>query len=152
MLHAFGSTEYLWHQLISDIHLPVDVPHGVLPNALLSDETQQIAIKAIRLDANWRRPSPRIKRTQALLNDMSGMYVDEMQFLSGGNWLLTGQRYRNREGRWYSRLSLWCLEELDNPYVVTGLEMAGVYRSSTLSLTEDDAYATLVLGVCDHEE
>ena len=43
VLHAFGTTDYLWHRLIEDFGLPLDIPQNVAPNNLSADEAQEAA-------------------------------------------------------------------------------------------------------------
>ncbi|EJF64937.1 hypothetical protein DICSQDRAFT_80777 [Dichomitus squalens LYAD-421 SS1] len=150
-LHILGGNDYVWHRLIAEFPLPIDVPFDTRPTALPADELQRLAIKAIRLDANWRSPKTRVKRTRALLNDKSGQYVDHMQFLPGGKWLWTAQRTLKREAT-YTRMNLWSLDDVDNARRVWSAEVSGIYRSCTVVQTGEDDFATLVAGVCDQRE
>ena len=127
------------------------MPFDTHPTALPADELQRLAIKAIRLDANWRSRKTRVKRMCALLNDKSGQYVGQMQFLPGGKWLWTAQRTIKREST-YTRMSLWSLEDVDNARRVWSTEVSGIYRSCTVVLSPEDDFATLVVGVCDQRE
>jgi hypothetical protein len=54
VLHAFGSTDYIWQQL--KIDLPLNIPPDVDINSLSGVELQQIVIDALRLEHNWRKP------------------------------------------------------------------------------------------------
>ena len=150
-LHSFGGNDYVWHRLVSEFPLPVDIPPNTPPTSLPGEELQRLAIKAIRLDANWRQPEPRICGVHELIDDKSEQYVDQMQFLPGGNWLWTAQRTLKRES-WYTRMSLWSLEDSDAPCRVWSTEISGIYRSCTVVQSNDGDTATLVVGVCDHRE
>ena len=141
----------MWHRLISEFPLPVDIPLHTLPTALPGDELQRLAIKAIRLDANWRRLEPFVRSVHTLVDDKSEQYVDQMQFLPGGKWLWTAQRTLKRES-WYTRMSLWSLEEQETPCRVWSTEISGIYRSCTAVQSDDGEIVTLVVGVCDHQE
>lgn len=141
----------MWHKLIAAFPLPIDVPFNTRPTALPGDELQHRAIKAIRLDANWRRPETRVCGMRALLNDKSGQYVDQMQFLPGGKWLWTAQRTLKREAS-YTRMSLWSLDDVENARRVWSTEVSGIYRSCTVVQSGEDDLATLVVGVCDQRE
>lgn len=132
--------------------LPLDIPPGVSMNSLSHDELQSIAIKAMRLEVNWGRKKPLLKRVKPLLGGGSGSYVDEMLFLPGAKWLLTAQRHRQMEGRWSSHVVLWSLEDLENPHELAIIEAAGFYRSSAIELTNGGQSATLVVGVNDGTE
>ncbi|KAI0359843.1 hypothetical protein OH77DRAFT_1419176 [Trametes cingulata] len=150
-LHAFGGNDYVWHRLVADFPLPLDLPFNTSPSALSGEELQQLAIKAIRLDVNWRNPNTRVRGLHALIDDKSGQYVDQMQFLPGGKWLWTAQRTLKRES-WYTRMSLWSLEDVSNSHRVWSTEISGIYRSCTLVQSSKGDFATLVVGVCDHRE
>ncbi|KAI0955830.1 hypothetical protein AcV7_006393 [Taiwanofungus camphoratus] len=152
VLHAFGSTDYLWHSLIPGLDLPLDIPPGVPYTALSSDELQKIVIKAIRLEANWQRRTPRVKRTRALVHNTREAYVDEMHLVPGGKWLLTAQRYRQRDGRQSCHINLWSLSNINDAYRVASIEITGAYRSSALELQEDAGLATLVVGMNDERD
>ncbi|KAI0635949.1 hypothetical protein C8Q77DRAFT_1155689 [Trametes polyzona] len=149
-LHAFGGNDYIWHRLAAEFSLPLDLPFNTPPSALPGDELQRLAIKAIRLDANWRGQT-RVRGTHPLIDDNSGQYVDQMQFLPGGKWLWTAQRTLKRES-WYTRMSLWNLADVTNMHRVWSTEISGIYRSCTLVQSAEGDLATLVVGVCDHQE
>ncbi|KAI0775192.1 hypothetical protein BD413DRAFT_710198 [Trametes elegans] len=149
-LHAFGGSDYIWHRLTADFRLPLDLPPNTPPSALPGEELQRLAIKAIRLDANWCGDT-RVRRLRALIDDKSGQYVDQMQFLPGGKWLWTAQRTLKRES-WYTRMSLWNLKDVSSSHRVWSTEISGIYRSCTLLQSKDGDFATLVVGVCDHRE
>ena len=150
-LHTFGGNDYVWHRLIAAFPHPIDVPFNTPLTALPGDELQRSAIKAIRLDANWRRLKTHVRGMRALLNDKSGQYVDQMQFLPGGRWLWTAQRTLKREAS-YTRMSLWSLCDAENARRVWTTEVSGIYRSCTVVQSGEDDFATLVVGVCDQRE
>ncbi|KZT00815.1 uncharacterized protein LAESUDRAFT_764270 [Laetiporus sulphureus 93-53] len=148
-LHAFGSSDYLWHNLADQLELPLDVPPGITIKSLSHDELQQIVIKAIRLEVNWRERTPSAKRITPLVCDTDEPYVDEMQFLLGGKWLLTAQRHRQVERRWHSRIVLWSLEDVQDAYRAATIELPGAYRSSTFELQKGGESVTLAVGMND---
>ncbi|KAI8980200.1 hypothetical protein BD414DRAFT_421160 [Trametes punicea] len=150
-LHAFGGNDYVWHRIAADFPLPLDLPYNTSPSAIPGDELQRLTIKAIQLDANWRSPTTRVRGLCALIDDKSGQYVDQMQFLPGGKWLWTAQRTLKRES-WYTRMGLWSLEDMSSPQRVWSTEISGIYRSCTLLQSSEGDFATLVVGVCDHRE
>ncbi len=127
------------------------MPSNARPTSLPGDELQRLAIKAIRLDENWQRPQTRVRGLRALIDDKSGQYVDQMQFLPCGKWLWTAQRTLKRE-TWYTLMSLWSLEDVDNTCRVWSTEISGIYRSCTVFQNSTGDSATLVVGVCDHRE
>lgn len=143
----------MWHRFISKFPLPVDLPFNTPPTALPADELQRLAIKAIRLDENWRRSKTRVRGLCPLIDDKSGQYVEQMQFSPGGKWLWTAQRILKRES-WNTRMSLWALEDVENPHRVWSTEIAGIFRSCTVMQHPhgDSAAASLVVGVCENRE
>ncbi|KAI0733517.1 hypothetical protein C8Q72DRAFT_594973 [Fomitopsis betulina] len=143
-LYAFGSTDYLWHRIVQRVELPLDLPLDTPLCALAQYELQPIVLKAIRLEANWRRRPPRAKAMHLLPRDTNGQYVDDMHFVPGGKWLLTVQRHRQRGGRPGSHLEVWSLE--DEPYVIACVHIAGFYRTAALELKEERQHLTLAVG------
>ncbi|CCM00088.1 uncharacterized protein FIBRA_02115 [Fibroporia radiculosa] len=149
VLHAIGSSDYLWHCVIRHIGLPLNIPSGVPHITLSHEELQKIAVKAIRLEANWQKTTPVLKRTHALVRDTNEPYVDEMQFLPGGEWLLTAQRNRQPQARGSSRVVLWSLKDLSDVYRVADIEVVGFYRDCTLEYQAREECVTLAVGFND---
>lgn len=149
-LHAFGSSDYLWRRMIQDVELPLDLPSGVRTSSLSHDELRSAAIKAMRLDANWSRRKPLLKRVKPLVRDGNGPFVDDVQFVPGGKWLLTVQRYL--QIHWTTRIVLWSLEDLENAYRVAVIETTGSHRSSSLDVQDDGQSITVVTGLSGCQE
>ena len=150
-LHTFGGNDYVWHRIIAELDVPIDVPWYTHPTSLPGDDLQRLAIKAIKLDENWQHPQTRVRGLRSLIDDKSAPYVDQMQFLPGGKWLWSAQRTLKRDS-WFTRMSLWSLEDADNTCRVWSTEISGIYRSCTVIPSSDGEFATLVVGVCDHRE
>ncbi|KAH9928306.1 uncharacterized protein B0H18DRAFT_254307 [Fomitopsis serialis] len=142
-LYAFGSTDYLWHRIVQRIDIPLDLPPDTPLSALAHYELQPIVLKALRLEANWRRRPPRLKTLRLLPRDTQGQYVDQMHFVQGGRWLLTVQRNRQR-GRPGSHLEVWSLE--DEPYAIANVDTTGLYRTAVMELKEANQSITLAVG------
>ncbi|KAL1668155.1 hypothetical protein GGF50DRAFT_97077 [Schizophyllum commune] len=53
-LHTLASSDYVWHQIPLDLPLPLrpDTPRSSLP----AHEIRHLAVHALRLNRNWRRP------------------------------------------------------------------------------------------------
>lgn len=147
VLHAFGTTDYLWHRLIEDFDLPLDIPQNVASNGLSAEELQEVAIKAMRLEVNWRKPISSIKRS-AKVQGMTQEQCVHMQFLPGGKWLLTIQRYhRLLMTRFTTRMSIWSVEDLHHPHRILSVELKGSYRASAFCLCKGCNSATLAVGL-----
>ncbi|KAL6302367.1 hypothetical protein BKA93DRAFT_736997 [Sparassis latifolia] len=147
VLHVLASADYLWHKISADNHQPLDLPLGVRPLSLPSDELQRLAIRALRLEANWRRSTPRLA-AKAIVSSSEEPYVDEMQLLLGGKWLLTAQR-RSHRWRFNSCVTLWSLQDVEDPRRITRIDFPGTYRSVSMAVQEGGVLAYLVVGVHD---
>ncbi|KAI0749768.1 hypothetical protein C8Q80DRAFT_645405 [Daedaleopsis nitida] len=150
-LHTFGGNDYVWHRIVAELPVPIDLPWHTHPTSLHGEELQRLAVKAIRLDENWRHPQTRVRGLRSLIDDKSGQYVDQMQFLPGGKWLWTAQRILKRDS-WCTRMSLWSVEDANNTCRVWSTEISGIYRSCTVVTSRDGETATLVVGVCEHRD
>ena len=146
-----GGIDYVWHCAIANFPLPIDVPPDTEIASISGDELQRLAIKARRLDVNWRRSQPHVHGLRELTDDKSQQYVDQMQFLPGGKWLWTAQRNLKRES-WSTRMSLWYLEERDSPCRAWSTETPGIYRTCTVIKNGHGDTATLAVGLFDHRE
>ncbi|KAK7690697.1 hypothetical protein QCA50_005796 [Cerrena zonata] len=147
VLHAFGSTEYLWHLLVKHFDLPIGTPSDSPP-----DELQRQTIKAIKLERNWRRDLPVIKGSEMILGPNREPFA-HMELLREGKWLLTAQRYhRLLMTRITTRMSVWSLANVSHPSRLFHVEISGTYRSSTMALRKNDSFATLVVAFNEDEE
>lgn len=151
-LHAFGSTEYLWHLLIKHFDLPIGIPSDTPIHLFSPDELQRQAIRAIKLERNWIRDPPVIRRSKMVLGPSREPFA-HMELLPEGNWLLTAQRYhRLLMTRFTTRMSVWSLADVSHPYRVINIEISGVYRSSTMALHSAQSFAILVVAFSEDEE
>lgn len=127
--------------------MPVDTP----TSQLSSDDLQRLAIKAIRLQLNWRRPKTKISRTTSL-SPTSDALFELMQFVPGGRWLLVVHGVLRRfEHRSYTRVSLWYLADIGHPRCAVRFEMTGKHRGSAVTMRDEDSLATLVVALNDGE-
>lgn len=127
--------------------LPLNLPDNASPSSSPADILQQEAIKSIRLELNCRKPVSHVYRSRSVTSGTRDSYT-HMEFLPGGTWLLTVQRYhRMLMTRVTTRMLVWSFTDADNPRCVFGVELAGTYRSSAMALKDGDQLAILVLGV-----
>lgn len=125
----------------------MDIPKNVGSNSLTADELQEAAIKAMRLELNWRKPVSSIKRS-AKVQGMTQEQCVHMQFLPGGKWLLTIQRYhRLLMTRFTTRMSVWSMADLAHPHRAINVELKGSYRASAFCLRNGRNSATLAIGL-----
>lgn len=148
-LHAFGSTDYLWHRLVDRSDLPLDVPVDTPSSKLSSDELQRLVINAIRLQLNWRRPTSEIKRTTSLPVTSDALF-EFLQFVPGGRWLLVVQGgLRRFEHRNYTRVSFWDLSDITHARCVVMFEFTGKHRGSAVALRNGESLVTIVTALND---
>ena len=147
VLHALGSSDYLWHRIVLTIRIPLQIPADVDPNSLSGAELQKIVIKAIRLEHNWRKPTSRITRVTPVLQETSDVPIDEMRLLSGARWLVTAQRNRPL-WRLNTTITLWCLEDMNAIYRSAQMEIAGTYRDFAVIPDPDCSWVSLAIGMC----
>ena len=147
VLHAFGSTDYLWHRLIERSALLLDIPTDIPITDLTADDLQRHAIQAIRLQLNWRRPSSRIRRTTSLGTTCDALF-EHLHFVQGGKWLLAVQSlYRRFENRNYTKVSFWSLSDMHDAHCVAQFEMVGKHRASAVAMRDRDGSATFAIGL-----
>ncbi|KAJ6531769.1 hypothetical protein B0H19DRAFT_1188469 [Mycena capillaripes] len=87
-LHEYTSTDYLWHQLATQ-HLPLDIEPYVDRNHLPGPILKAIVTRALRVDHNWRRPDPQIRKLTRLAVGLDN--VSQMHFI-GSHWLVVLRR------------------------------------------------------------
>ncbi|KAI0690002.1 hypothetical protein BC835DRAFT_1529012 [Cytidiella melzeri] len=149
VLHAFGSTDYLWHRLAERSDLLLNISSNTVITELPADELQRVVIDAIRLELNWRRSSPRIKRTMSL-NIANDALFEHLHFVNGGKWLLVVQGHPRRfEERVYTQIYFWDLHVLNEPRCVIRFELIGKHRASAVTLHDQEESATLVVALND---
>ncbi|KIP08201.1 hypothetical protein PHLGIDRAFT_386921 [Phlebiopsis gigantea 11061_1 CR5-6] len=146
-LHALGSSDYLWHRLVERSDLPLDIPADTPMAQLPSEELQRLAIRAIRLQLNWRRPSSKIRRTTSLPVPSDSLF-ELLQFVPGGSWLLVVQGVLRRfEHRNYTRASLWDLSDIEHTRCAVMFEFIGKHRGSAVNMSDGGSTATIVIAL-----
>ncbi|KAI0077911.1 hypothetical protein K474DRAFT_1706946 [Panus rudis PR-1116 ss-1] len=152
VLHAFGSTDYLWHKLVEGLGLPLDLPPGLVANVASADELQYQAMRAMKLERNWRKPTSVIKQYRRFTDPGQEVFV-HMQLLPGGKWLLAVQRYhRLLMTRPNTRVAVWSLTAAPTSSRVFSVEFMGNYRCSTMSLLDDGHSAILAIALSEENE
>ena len=127
--------------------MPLDVPVDTPSSQLPSDELQRLAIRAIRLQLNWRRPSSEIRRTTSLPVVGDSLF-ELLQFVPGGRWLLVVQGGTRRfELRHYTRVLFWDLANIERPRCVVTFEFAGKHRGSAVTMRDQGTVATIVVAL-----
>jgi hypothetical protein len=146
-LHAFGSTDYLWHRLVESSGLLLNIPSHTAIATLPADDLQHIAMDAIRLELNWKRRAPMITRTIPV--DVANDTVFEhLHLVPGGKWLLVIQsRHRQFEERIRTNVSFWSLSN-QQPLCTVEFELTGMYRGSDVAIL-DNQKVTFAIALND---
>ncbi|EGN99271.1 hypothetical protein SERLA73DRAFT_182190 [Serpula lacrymans var. lacrymans S7.3] len=134
VLHTFAENDYLWHQIILNVDLPLDIPFDVDPTSLSAFELQRIVVRAMMLDLRWRDTNMPTFKVTHLARDSRDNYVDKMQLLPGAQYLVTTQR---RGGSTRTRLILWSLKDMRNPHHVASFNVAARVSSFHADLRDD---------------
>ncbi|KAJ7170664.1 hypothetical protein C8R43DRAFT_980378 [Mycena crocata] len=118
VLHDLALNDYVWHQLslpqvISD--LPLDLEPYVDRRNLPGPALKAIVTRALRVDHNWRRPNPRIKKLTRLVDTLPDNVL-QMQFV-GSRWLVILRR---------SSLFIWRVADSDTKQA---------YRAACIDIT-----------------
>ncbi|KAJ7035024.1 hypothetical protein C8F04DRAFT_1099826 [Mycena alexandri] len=110
VLHEFTANDYLWHTIAT--HYPaLDIAPYVDRNDLSGPALQAIVTRALSVDHNWRKTSPRMQL--ARLVDLDG--VSQMQFV-GSHWLVVLRR---------SSLSVWRVADTTEAYLAAAIDLPG---------------------------
>ncbi|THH14211.1 hypothetical protein EW146_g6093 [Bondarzewia mesenterica] len=134
VLHTLGSSDYLWHQILKSIDLPLDIPHSLDPCELPGPEIQAIVVRALRLEDNWKRPTSLItKYAPIIYGDTNNAVVDGMELLreDGGLSLL------------------WCLKDVDDIYRAASFDIFAHYKRFAVALQKGNSRATLAITTDD---
>jgi hypothetical protein len=147
VLHAFGCSDYLWHLVVPFFDLPLDIGPDVSLSALSGTELQVLAVRAIKLEHNWTKPEPQIKKITRVIHSTDDMYVDAMTLLPGAKWLLTAQR-----GKTGSRITLWSLRDLEDVRSAATLHFPRCVDSYGTGMHQDgSATLTVTMSIGDQK-
>jgi len=97
-LHAFGCTDYTWHQIRVD--LPLDLPSDHDAKSLPGSQLQGVIMKALRLERNWRKDASSIRHCRRIPVALGEM-VYHVQFLRP-RWLVCLSKSRST-----TQISVW---------------------------------------------
>jgi hypothetical protein len=147
VLYAFGCSDYLWHLMVQLFDLPLDIGPDILLSALSGGELQVLVIKAIKLEHNWTKPEPQIKKITRVIHSADDMYVDAMTLLPGAKWLVTAQR-----GKTGSRITLWSLHDLKDVRSAATLHFPRCVDSYGIGMQQDgSATLTVAMSIGDQQ-
>ncbi|KIK96144.1 hypothetical protein PAXRUDRAFT_826269 [Paxillus rubicundulus Ve08.2h10] len=106
VIHALGSLDYLWHRLLANWDIPLDVPLNVDLVTLPSDFLRNAVVKALELDRRWRDSSSHLHYAQRIISPNSS-FVDGLRLLPGGRWLITIQYEQTTR----THITLWSMKD-----------------------------------------
>ncbi|KAF9223422.1 hypothetical protein BS17DRAFT_139695 [Gyrodon lividus] len=106
VMHALGSLDYLWHRLLANWDIPLDVPLNANLTTLPSNFLREAVIKALELDQRWRASSLHLRYAQRIISSNSS-FVDGLRLLPGGRWLVTLQYEQTTQ----THVTLWSMED-----------------------------------------
>ena len=115
-------------------------------SALSGRELQALVVKAIKLECNWTKPEPQIKKITRAIHGADDMYVDAMTLLPGAKWLVTAQR-----GKYCSRITLWSLHNLGDVRGVAALHFPRCLDSYGTGMHQDGS-ATLTVSMSVYDQ
>ncbi|EIW83860.1 hypothetical protein CONPUDRAFT_150910 [Coniophora puteana RWD-64-598 SS2] len=141
-LYKIGCDDYLWHSLLRSINLPLDISPDTDPRSLSGRDTKALVVRALKLDRNWRRSRPQVRRVVPLIDTPADTFVDELVFLPGSQWLVTAQV----AGGVRTRVTLWLLGDVDKPLVVGSYDLRGRPRSFTAYL-DSERKVVIICGI-----
>lgn len=112
--------------------------------SLSGSQIQRLIMRALRLDYNWRQPTPEIRRLSHITH---GDLIVQMQLL-GSNWLITLTR-----SAMLTRLTVWCLRDPSKAYRIAsvGVDVL-VSRFSAAVLPDSTAIIALIGSNPAHNE
>ncbi|KAF8968102.1 hypothetical protein BDZ97DRAFT_1800871 [Flammula alnicola] len=102
VLHALVLSDYIWHHINQDLPLDLSSSRDGRLMSLRAPQIQAVVVRALRLDANWRREVSKISCISKM--HPPNMVVD-MQPL-GLNWLVTSYQVRSA----IVNISIWRLD------------------------------------------
>ncbi|KAF9557424.1 hypothetical protein CPC08DRAFT_819882 [Agrocybe pediades] len=126
VLHAYGSTDYVWHQIKN--MPPLDNEDNLMD--LSAAEIKRSVIRALRLDDNWKRPVSKIMQIYKL--STKSITAVEMQPL-GPNYLVTSHRVAGSS----TMVSVWRMES----YTASSSSLPGLVASSCIIAFEPEGRA-----------
>ncbi|KIJ62795.1 hypothetical protein HYDPIDRAFT_113894 [Hydnomerulius pinastri MD-312] len=123
VMHALGSLDYLWHMLVADLDVPLDIPLNVSIAALSSTFLRNAVTKALKLDQRWRDPNLHYQSAKRIISSNSS-FVDGLHLLPGGHWLVTIQYEQIAS----THLTLWSLKDPRNIHSIFKVTVFGRVR------------------------
>jgi hypothetical protein len=120
--------------LVAKLPFPLDIPVNVELTQLAARELQEIAVRGLRLERNWRHVLPHPHSITKAFS--TGSMADKLYLLPGGRWLLS----RSRAGV----MALWSLKDLNHVYAVSSIIVPGCW-GFTAAIDKSGRSATAVL-------
>jgi len=110
---------------VADFDLPLDLPRGAVVASLSGNELCGAVVKAMRLDRKWRDAHIYPQKASCIIS-RSDAFVDALQLLPGGKWLITFQVDQSSRT---TIVSLWSLHDVSHAVVAFQTKLRGRIRS-----------------------
>lgn len=133
----------MWHRIVRNFNLPLDLPVDATVDELAGPELQRRIMHALRLNQNWHKTVPEIRRiTRFRYHD--GV-LDEVHLLPGGLWLV-GKYRQIRTGHLINGIAVWSLENVDDIYLATSFETPVPTRQIAAAITRQHLSIVICTG------
>ena len=156
-IHDVLEQDYLWRQLANDniwTISPLKNPLNMSASALRAE-----AVRALKLEANWREKTPVLREYVRVRHDMEEGAYDEMDLLSEGKMLVTARRMGRGDSPFFL-ISVFTLGGGD-AHEALRIKVQGTLIHHAVSLSQDGLAImvanTILLGdercaLCVHDD
>jgi hypothetical protein len=110
---------------VTDFDLPLDLPGNAVIASLSGDELRDAVVKALKLDRKWRAADIYPQKTSCIISRCDA-FVDALQLLPGGKWLITFQVEQSSRT---TIVSLWSLYDASHAAISFQTKFRGRIRS-----------------------
>ncbi|KAG0698952.1 hypothetical protein DFH29DRAFT_71182 [Suillus ampliporus] len=124
-LHTIGSADYVWRRSVIYFDLPLDLPGDAVVASLSSNELRDAVLNALKLDRKWRDPNLYPRKASCIISRCD-TFVDALQILPGGKWLITFQVEQSSRT---TVMSLWSLHDISHAVITFQTTFRGRIKS-----------------------
>ncbi|KAG0706818.1 hypothetical protein DFH29DRAFT_120232 [Suillus ampliporus] len=145
-LHTIGSADYVWHRSAIHFDLPLDLPAEsgvVITESFSSNELRDAVVNALKLDRKWRDPNIYPRNASCIISRCD-TFVDALQMLPGGKWLVTFQVERSSRT---TIVSLWSLHDISHAAIAFQTQFRGCMEFHDTSHDRIHEEITIAVGL-----
>ncbi|KAG1741250.1 hypothetical protein EDB19DRAFT_717031 [Suillus lakei] len=121
-LHVIGSADYVWRKSVISFDLPLDLPGDAVVASLSNNELRDAVVNALKLDRKWRDPNIYPRKASCIISRCDA-FVDALQILPGGKWLITFQVEQSLSRT--TIMSLWSLHDISHAAITFQTKFRG---------------------------